>query len=55
MHVMPLVVQFVVLDIDDYFALATFQMARPTLYIAWHIVLSVGNYNVHVQILTCLN
>jgi hypothetical protein len=33
-HVLLLVVQFAVLDIDDYFAFATFQMARPTLYVA---------------------
>ncbi len=54
-HVMPLVVRFVVLDIDDYFALTTFQMARSTLYVVWHAVFSVGDYNVHVQILTCLD
>ncbi len=52
---LPLVVRFIVLDIDDYFALATFQMARSTLYIAWHAVFSIGDYGVHVQILTCLD
>jgi hypothetical protein len=54
-HVMPFVVWFVILDIDDYFALATFQMAQSTLYVAWHVVFSVGDCDVHVQILTCLD
>ncbi len=54
MHVLPLVVRFAVLNIDDYFVLVTFQMARPTLYVTWHVVLSVGDYDVHVQILMCL-
>jgi hypothetical protein len=31
MHVLLLVVRFVVLDVDDYFTLVAFQMARPTL------------------------
>jgi hypothetical protein len=34
MHVLLLVVQFVVFDADDYFALVVFQMAWPTLYVA---------------------
>ncbi len=55
MHVLLLVVRFAVLDIDDYFTLVAFKMAWPTLYVAWHAVLSVGNYNVHVQILMCLD
>jgi hypothetical protein len=55
MHVLLLVVWFAVLDVDDYFALATFQMARPTLYVTWHAVPSVGDCDVHVQILTCLD
>jgi hypothetical protein len=54
-HVLPLVVRFVVLNADDYFTLVAFQMARPTLYVAWHAVLFAGDYDVHVQILTCLN
>jgi hypothetical protein len=54
-HVLLLVVRFAVLDIDDYFTLVAFKMAWPTLYVAWHAVLSVGNYNVHVQILMCLD
>ncbi len=52
---LPLIVRFVVVDIDDYFALAMFQMAWLTLCITWHAVLSVGDYDVHVQILTCLD
>jgi hypothetical protein len=52
-HMLSLVVRFAILHIDDYFVLATFQMARPTLHVAWHVVLSVGDYDVHVQILTC--
>ncbi len=31
MHVLLLVVQFAILDVDDYFALVAFQMARSTL------------------------
>jgi hypothetical protein len=54
-HLLLLVVQFVVLDTYDYFTLVAFQMARPTLYVTWHAVLFVGNYNVHLQILTCLD
>jgi hypothetical protein len=49
-HVLLLVVWFAVFDIDDYLVLATFQMARPTSYVAWHVVPSVGNCDVHVQI-----
>ncbi len=30
-HVQLLIVRFVVLDVDNYFALVAFQMARPTL------------------------
>ncbi len=52
---LSLVVWFVVLDIDNYFALATFQMAWSTLYVVWHAVFSVGDCDVHVQILTCLD
>ncbi len=55
MHVLSLVVQFAILDIHDYFALSTFQMAQSTLYIAWHVVFFVGDCDVHVQILTCLD
>jgi hypothetical protein len=54
-HVLPLVVRLAILNIDNYFALVTFQMARSTLYVAWHAILSVGDYDVHVQILTCLD
>ncbi len=50
-----LVVQFVVLDTNNYFALVAFQMALLTLYVAWHVVLSVGDCDVHVQILTCFD
>jgi len=52
---LSLVVRFAVLDTNDYFALVVFQMARPILYIAWHIVLSVGACDIHVQILMCLD
>ncbi len=31
MHVLLLVVRFAILDVDDYFALVAFQMARSTL------------------------
>jgi hypothetical protein len=34
MHVLPLVVRFAVLNIDDYFVLVAFQMAQLTLYVA---------------------
>jgi hypothetical protein len=54
-HVLLLVVRFVVLDANDYFVLVAFQMARPTLYVAWHAVLSIGDYNLHVHILMCLD
>jgi hypothetical protein len=54
-HVPLLVVRFVVLNVDDYFTLVAFQMARVTLYIAWHIILSTSDCDVHVQILTCLD
>jgi hypothetical protein len=47
-HVLLLIVQFTILDADDYFALVAFEMARLTLYIAWHAILFVGNCNVHV-------
>jgi hypothetical protein len=47
-HVLLLVVRFVILDIDDYFALVAFQMPQLTLYIAWHAVLSLGDYDVHM-------
>jgi hypothetical protein len=33
-HMLLLVVQFVVLDVDDYFAFVAFQMAQSTLYVA---------------------
>jgi hypothetical protein len=33
MHMLPFVVQFIVLDVDDYFALVVFHMARPILQI----------------------
>jgi hypothetical protein len=55
MHMLPFVVRFVVLDIDDYFTLTTFQMARLTLYVAWHVVFSTSDCDVHVEILTCLD
>ncbi len=48
MHVLLLSVRFVILDVDDYFDLMTFQMA-------WHIVLSTCDCDVHVQIMTCLD
>ncbi len=43
-----LVVWFVVLNADDYFAFITFQMARPILYVAWHTIFSTSDYDVHV-------
>ncbi len=55
MHVLLFVVRFAVLNADDYFALVAFQMARLILYVAWHAVLSAGNCDVHMQILTCLD
>ncbi len=54
-HVLLLIVQFPVLDTNDYFALMAFHMARPTLYITWHVVFSIGDYDIHVQILTCFD
>jgi hypothetical protein len=54
-HVLPLVVRFVVLNIEDYFAFTMFQMAWSTLYVAWHPVFSVSDCDVHVQILTFLD
>jgi len=53
--VLLLVVQFVVLNVNDYFALVAFQMAGPTLYVAWHIIFSASDCDVHVQTLTCLD
>jgi hypothetical protein len=47
-HVLLLVVRFAIFDIDDYFVLATFQMARPTLYVARHAISFIGNCDVHV-------
>ncbi len=47
-HVLLLVVRFAVLNVDDYFTLVVFQMARSTLYVAWHTVLHVGDCNVHM-------
>jgi NAD/NADP transhydrogenase beta subunit len=47
-HMLLLVVWFVDLDIDNYFALVAFQMARLILYVAWHVILSIGNCDVHV-------
>jgi hypothetical protein len=49
--VLLLVVRFVAFDTDDYFAL----VAQPTLYVAWHVVLSVSDCDVHVQISTCFD
>jgi len=54
-HVLLLIVRFAIFDADDYFGLMAFHMARPTLYVAWHVVVSTGDRNVHVQILTCLD
>ncbi len=54
-HMLLLVVRFAILDTKDYFTLVAFQMARLTLYVAWHVVLSLGDCDVHVQILTCLD
>jgi hypothetical protein len=54
-HMLLLVVWFVVLDTDDYFTLVAFQMAQPTLYVAWHAILSTSDYDIHVQISTCLD
>jgi hypothetical protein len=47
-HMLLLIVGFTVLDVDDYFALVAFQMARPTLYVAWHVVLFASDYNIHM-------
>jgi hypothetical protein len=41
-------VWFDVLDVDNYFVLAAFQMAWLTLYVAWHDVLSASDYDVHM-------
>jgi hypothetical protein len=54
-HVLFLVIWFTVLDSDNYFALVAFQMARLTLYIAWHVVLSISDCDIRVQIPTCLD
>ncbi len=43
---LSLIVRFVVLDIDDYFALAMFQMVRLILCVTWHVVLSIGDCDV---------
>jgi len=48
MHMLLLVVWFVVINTDDYFALVAFSMARLTLYVAWHVVIFVGDNDVHV-------
>ncbi len=47
-HVLLFVIRFIVLDADDYFILVAFQIARSTLYVAWHTILSAGDCNVHV-------
>jgi hypothetical protein len=47
-HVLLFIVQFAILDADDYFGLVAFQMAWPTLYAAWHTVLSASDNNIHV-------
>ncbi len=47
-HVLLFVVWFTVLNINDYFALVAFHMARLTLYIASHLILSIGDCDVHV-------
>ncbi len=54
MH-MLLVVWFIILKVDNYFVLVAFQMAQPTLYIVWHVILSTCEYDLQVQILTCLD
>jgi hypothetical protein len=54
-HVLLLVVQFAILDADNYFDLGVFQMAQLILYVTRHVVLSIGDCNIHVQILTCLD
>jgi hypothetical protein len=38
-----------------YFALVAFQMAQPTLYVTWHVVLFVSDCDIHMQILMCLD
>jgi len=30
-------------------------MVRLTLYVPWHVVFFIGDYNVHLQILTCFD
>jgi NAD/NADP transhydrogenase beta subunit len=54
-HMLLLVVRFVVFDADDYFALVVFQMAWPTLYVAWHAIIFIGDCDIHVQISTYLD
>ncbi len=54
-HVLLLIVWFLVLNANDYFALVAFQMGGPTLYVAWQAIISVGDCDVHVQILMCLD
>jgi len=48
MHVLLLVVQFVVLDTNNYFVLVAFQMAWSTLYIVWHVVIFIGDCDVNM-------
>jgi uncharacterized membrane protein YpjA len=54
-HVSLLVVWFTILDVDDYFALVVFQIARLTLYVVWQAILSAGDWDIHVQNSTCLD
>jgi hypothetical protein len=46
--VLLLVVGFTILDVDNYFGLVAFQMARPTLYIVWHAIFFIGDCDVHM-------
>ncbi len=54
MHVL-FILRFTVLDAEDYLAFVVFQMARPTMYVAWHVVFSPSDYDIHVQISMCLD
>jgi hypothetical protein len=54
-HVLLLVVWFTILDVDDYFALVVFQIARLILYVVWQAILFAGDWDIHVQNSTCLD
>ncbi len=54
-HVLLFVVWFAVLNTNNYFILVAFQIARSTLYVTWHAIFFVGDCDIQVQILMCLD